>query len=72
MSFALQQLSTADGAKKKDTEQLLMAIAEQLEQLDAIIKNRTDHEVWKLFHKQQQEMKTVEKKIGNLLQYGIE
>lgn len=70
MSFALQQqLYVADGIKKQDTEKLLIEIAEQLEQLDAIIKNRTDHEIWKLFQKQQQEMEIVETTIGNLLQY---
>ena len=68
MSIALEQLYV-DGVRKQDAEQFLMDIAEQLEQLDAIIKNRTNHEISKLFQEQQQEMEKVETTIENLLQY---
>lgn len=68
MGVALKRLELIDGRTKEEAEKALMVIAGQLEGLDDLVKIRTDHEVWKLFQKQQQEIQQAEKAVLQLLQ----
>ena len=69
MELALNNIIQKNGIERREVEASLDYISNQLYLLDGKLKSRIDNEIWKLFQLEQQEIKRVEMKMANLLQY---
>lgn len=72
MALLMKRTASVHGEEKKQVEETLTMMISKLDRIENELKNRTDHEVWKLFQLQQAQIQKVETRITYLLQYKKE
>lgn len=69
MAMVLKEEPAHTGVDRREIEFSLDRVAKQLQLLDEKIKNRYDHEIWKLIQLEQDRMKEAEERIERIIQY---
>lgn len=69
MGLALEKIFQNEGVAREDVQASLYRLSKQFNQLEETLKNRFDHEIWKLVQQEEEHIKSVEKHIANVLQY---
>ena len=69
MGLALEKDYHNDGVAREDVQASLNRLSKQFNQLEEILKNRFDNEIWKLVQQEEKHIKHVEMQIAHVLQY---